>query len=144
MVLHVSAGFIGLLPEGILFAHHDFVRRNVVRLAGVLLRLALTIGLLTLEASLVTAGRGPDCLSSSSTSRSRWLLIRRRYPGVRISLADFEMAMVRRIFSFSVYVLLLTAGARLAFETDALVIGATHRRRRRSRSMWWPTVSSST
>ena len=32
--------------------------------------------------------------------------------------------MVRRIFSFSLYVLLLTAGARLSFETDALVIGA--------------------
>jgi len=53
-----------------------------------------------------------------------WLLIRRHYPGVRISLADFDMAMVRRIFSFSLYVLLLTAGARLSFETDALVIGA--------------------
>src|SRR5439155_25648784 len=33
MVLQVSAGFIGLLPEGIMFAHHDFVVRNVVRIA---------------------------------------------------------------------------------------------------------------
>ena len=32
--------------------------------------------------------------------------------------------MVRRILSFSAYVLLLSAGARLGFETDALVIGA--------------------
>ena len=31
---------------------------------------------------------------------------------------------MRRIFSFSVYVLLLSAGARLTFETDAIVIGA--------------------
>ena len=54
MVINVSAGFIGLLPEGILFAHHDFVRRNLVRMTGVLLRLGLTIGLLKLEASLVT------------------------------------------------------------------------------------------
>ena len=35
------------------------------------------------------------------------------------------MAMVRRILSFSLYVVLLTAGARLSFETAALVIGAT-------------------
>jgi O-antigen/teichoic acid export membrane protein len=53
-----------------------------------------------------------------------WLLIRRRYPTVRLRCADFDWAMVRRICSFSLYVLLLTAGARLAFETDALVIGA--------------------
>jgi len=52
------------------------------------------------------------------------LLIRRRYPGVRISLADCDFSVVRRVLSFSVYVLLLSAGARLAFETDALVIGA--------------------
>jgi O-antigen/teichoic acid export membrane protein len=32
--------------------------------------------------------------------------------------------MLRRIFSFSVYVLMLHAGARLSFETDAVVIGA--------------------
>ena len=35
MVVYVSAGFIGLLPEGILFAHLDFVGRNAVRIAGV-------------------------------------------------------------------------------------------------------------
>src|SRR6185503_18538025 len=47
-----------------------------------------------------------------------------RYPAIRISLRDFDRTMVRRILSFSLYVLLLNAGARLCFETDALVIGA--------------------
>jgi len=123
MVFHVSAGFIGLLPEGIMFAHHDFVRRNLVRIAGVLLRLVLTIGLLTLSASLVLLAAVQIAILAFDFSVS-WLLIRRRYPGVRISLADFDLGMVRRILSFSLYVLLLTAGARLSFETDALVIGA--------------------
>jgi O-antigen/teichoic acid export membrane protein len=36
---------------------------------------------------------------------------------------DFDWAAVRRIFSFSLYVLILNAGGRLAFETDSLVIG---------------------
>jgi len=53
-----------------------------------------------------------------------WLLIRRRYPDVRIRLSDFDRGTVRKILSFSVYVLLLQAGMRLTWETDALVIGA--------------------
>src|ERR1051326_1366576 len=38
MVIQVAAGFVGLLPEGIMFSHHDFVLRNLVRIGGVLLR----------------------------------------------------------------------------------------------------------
>jgi O-antigen/teichoic acid export membrane protein len=123
MVVQVSLGFIGLLPEGIMFAHHDFVVRNVVRVASVLLRLGLTIGLLALHASLIVlaAIQLATLIFDSSTTL---LLIHRRYPGVRVRLSDFEWNMVRRIFSFSMYVLLLGAGARLSFETDALVIGA--------------------
>ena len=123
MVVYVAAGFIGLLPEGIMFAHHQFVVRNLVRIAGVVLRLGLTIAALTIHASLIAlAAVQVACLAFDFGVS--WLLIRRRYPGVRISVADFDWQMMRRIFSFSFYVLLLTAGARLMFETDALVIGA--------------------
>jgi O-antigen/teichoic acid export membrane protein len=123
MVLQVSAGFIGFLPEGILFAHHDFVLRNLVRIGAVVLRLALTIGLLALDASLaVLALVQILCLGFDFTCSM--MLIRRRYPDVRLRLADFDWRTVRRIVSFSLYVLLLSAGARLSFETDALVIGA--------------------
>jgi O-antigen/teichoic acid export membrane protein len=123
MVVYVATGFIGFLPEGILFAHHDFVRRNLIRICGVLLRLGLTLWLLQLEASLVLLAviQLAGLLFDFSLS---WLLIRRRYPHLRVSLKDFDRAMLRRIFSFSVYVLLLGTGARLSFETDALVIGA--------------------
>ena len=122
MVLVVSSAFIGLLPEGIMFAHHDFVLRNVVRIGGVLLRLSLTIGLLTAHASL-TALAVVQLFCFVFDFSLSWLLIRRRYPAVRISLRDFDWRMVRQILSFSLYVLLLNAGARLCFETDALVIG---------------------
>lgn len=123
MVLQVSAGFVGLLPEGILFAHHDFVRRNAVRLAGVALRFGLTIGLLMVSRSLLLLAAVQIVCLVFDFSAS-WLLIRRRYPGIRISLGDFDRRTVRQVLSFSIYVLLLNAGARLAFETDALVIGA--------------------
>jgi len=123
MVVYVSAGFIGLLPEGILFAHHAFVRRNVVRIVGVLLRFGLTVALLMLDASIVLlAVVQLSCLAFDFWLT--WLLVLRGYPGIRISLVDYDFGTVRQVFSFSVYVMLLNAGARLSFETDALVIGA--------------------
>jgi O-antigen/teichoic acid export membrane protein len=95
----------------------------VVRVAAVALRLALTITLLTIYRSLIAlAVVQLACLVFDFTASL--LLIRHRYPEVRIRLADFDWRTVRRIFSFSIYVLLLGAGARLSFETDALVIGA--------------------
>src|SRR5712691_2966033 len=122
MVLFVSVGFIALLPNGILAAHDDFVPRNIVRLWGVLLRLGLTIGLLALRASLtVLAVVQLACMAFDFGLC--WLLVRRRYPATRFRLADFDWAATRGIFAFSVYVLILNAGARLSFETDSMVIG---------------------
>jgi len=123
MTLQVAAGFIGLLPEGILLAHHNFVLRNVVRLGALMLRLALTVGLLKLHASLVMLALVQTACLAFDFGLC-WALIRRTYPGVRLTLRYFDWGVVRRIFSFSLYVLLLTAGVRLTFETDALVIGA--------------------
>ena len=123
MVLQVSAGFIGLLPEGIMFAHHDFVVRNLIRIAGVFLRLVLTAAALTLSPSLIAlAAVQVACLAFDFGAS--WFLIKQRYPSVRVRLGDFDRGVLRRIFSFSIYVLLLSAGARLTFETSALVIGA--------------------
>jgi O-antigen/teichoic acid export membrane protein len=122
MVIYVALSFIGLLPEGIFFAHHDFVRRNLIRIVGVLLRAGLTIGLLSMRPSLLllAAIQLSGLLFDFSVS---YLLIRRRYPRLRIRLDDFNRTTLRRILSFSLYVLLLGAGTRLSFETNALVIG---------------------
>ena len=123
MVLFVAAGFVSLLPEGILAAHGDFVPRNVVRLASLVLRLGLTIGLLTLNASLTLLALvqlGCQVFDFLACL----LIIRRRYPGIRLGLAGFDWKVVRQIFAFSLFVLVLNAGARLSFETDSMVIGA--------------------
>jgi O-antigen/teichoic acid export membrane protein len=122
-ILFVSAGFAALLPEGIFAAHDDFVVRNVVRLAALGLRLALTLSWLTSNATLVTLALVQLGCMVFDVSLS-YLIIRRRYPGLRIGLTGFHWSVVQRIFSFSLYVLLLQAGLRLSFETDALVIGA--------------------
>lgn len=123
MVLFVAVGFVALLPEGILAAHGDFVPRNMVRLGSLVLRLALTIGLLSLNASLtVLALVQLGCLLFDFAVCL--LLIRRRYPAIHLGLSGFDWKVVRQIFSFSLFVLVLNAGARLSFETDSMVIGA--------------------
>ncbi|HVH09438.1 MAG TPA: oligosaccharide flippase family protein [Gemmatimonadales bacterium] len=121
-VLYVAVGFVGVLPNGVLAAHDDFLPRNMIRLAGVVLRIGLTLGLLTLKASLSVLALVQLACLAFDFSLCSWLVLR-RYPGARIRLADFDWGMVRRIFSFSLYVLILNAGARLSFETDSLVIG---------------------
>lgn len=123
MVVFVAAGFVALLPEGILAAHGDFVPRNVVRLASLVLRLGLTVGLLTLHASMTALALVQlACLAFDFTLCL--LVIRRRHPETRLGLSGFDWAVVRKIFSFSLFVLVLNAGARLSFETDSMVIGA--------------------
>jgi len=121
-VVLVSLGFVALLPNAILSAHDDFVPRNVVRLWGVLLRVALTVGLLMLHASLTMLALVQIACMVFDFGLC-WLLVRKRYPETRIRLSDFDWGLTRAIFGFSFYVLVLNAGARLAFETDSIVIG---------------------
>ena len=121
-VLYVAVGFVGMLPTGVLSAHDDFVPRNLVRLVSIVLRVGLTVGLLTLRPSLSVLALIQLACLGLEFSLGAWLILR-RYPGARIRLGDFDWGMVRRIFSFSLYVLVLNAGIRLSFETDSLVIG---------------------
>src|SRR6266581_9078649 len=122
-VLFVSLGFVALLPNGVLAAHDEFVPRNIIRLWGVLLRLVLTFGLLALHASITAMALVQlSCMVFDFVLC--WLLVRRCHPATRMRLADFNWGMTRAIFGFSLYVLVLNAGARLSFETDSIVIGA--------------------
>jgi len=121
-VLYVAVGFIGMLPNGLLQANDDFAARNAIRLAGVLLRMGLTLGLLWWWPSLTVLALVQLVCLAVDFGLCTWLILH-RYPGVRVRLADFDWSMVRKIFSFSIYVLVLNAGARLSFETDSIVIG---------------------
>jgi O-antigen/teichoic acid export membrane protein len=122
VVIYVSIGFLALLPNGVLAAHDDFVPRNMVRLWGVFLRLGLTFGLLLIQASLTMLAI-VQLVCTVFDFALCWALIKRRYPNVRLRLSDFDWKMTRSIFAFSVYVLVLNAGARLSFETDSIIIG---------------------
>jgi O-antigen/teichoic acid export membrane protein len=121
-VVFVAVGFIGMLPNGLLQAHDDFAPRNAIKFAGVVLRLLLTLALLWWWPSLTAVAVIQLACLVFDFAVCLWF-IRRRYPDVRIRLADFDWSMARKIFSFSMFVLILNAGARLSFETDSIVIG---------------------
>jgi len=123
MVIYVSLSFFSFLPEGIMFAHHDFVPRNLVRVAGVVLRFALTFGLLRMHPSLSFLA-AIQLIGLAFDFFTTLVLIRLRYTNLRIDIRLFDWATLRQVLSFSLFVLLMAAGGRLSFETDALVIGA--------------------
>lgn len=123
VIVYLAIGFVGILPEGIMMAHHDFIVRNVIVLSVLLLRLGLCLVLLSFVGSLaLLACIQVGCLIVDFWTS--WFLIKRRYGGLRLSLRDFSGAVARRILSFSVYVLILTLGVRLSFQTASIVIGA--------------------
>jgi O-antigen/teichoic acid export membrane protein len=122
-VLYVGIGFVTFLPEGIMHAHQDFVIRNVILLSILVLRLVLTLAILRLVDSLaVLAAIQVVCLLTDFTVS--YLVIKLRYRGLLFSFAKFRGAEVRRIFSFSLYVLLLYLGSRMFFYTSPIIIGA--------------------
>lgn len=123
VALQVACGFAMRLPYGILEAHGDFGLRNVVMAAEVVLRIALTVGLLSWRAELpmlalvLVASMLLEFLGAL-------LVVRWRHPGMRFSLGQFDRASVRPILSFSVFALLLNVGSLLAFRLDGAVITA--------------------
>jgi O-antigen/teichoic acid export membrane protein len=123
MVVYMSLSFVALLPEGVLFAHHDFVPRNIVRVVTLLLRFALTLWVLPLRPSLTFLAVIQLCGLVFDFTAS-WALVRLRYSYVRFDLRLFDWRLMRQILSFSLFVLLMAAGGRLSFETDAIIIGA--------------------
>jgi O-antigen/teichoic acid export membrane protein len=122
VVVSIAASFVGQLPQGILHAHHAFVARNVVALAVLIGRLGLILVFVSLRPLLSTVAwiqLAAMVLEVSCMS----LVIRHRYPHVRVRLFAFSWTIVRRIFSFSIFALILGIGSQLMFLTDSLVIG---------------------
>ena len=122
VVLTVTLGFATKLPFGIFDAHHDFIARNLIFASSLLIKLGLTLYLLSQDASLVLlAAVQITCMLIEFGVAL--VLIRRRYPNLRFGLRAFDRTVVRGILSFSVFAMLLNVGAQLAFRMDALVIG---------------------
>lgn len=121
VVIKVCLGFVAHLPGAIMEAHEDFVARNAILLGGILITNGLIFGLLSSDANLlymalaVTAGAVVELIGNS-------LFVMTRYKGVHTGIRDRDDKIVTELFHYSAWVLVLAAGSRLAFNTDAVVI----------------------
>lgn len=123
VVVQVGCGFAGQLPFGILDAHDDFIKRNGVKVAGLLVRVALIVVVLRRHPSLVVLGLVQISVMVTEFLVALWL-IRRSLFGIRFGLRGFDRGRLREIFGFSSFVMLLSVGNQLSFQTDQLVINA--------------------
>jgi len=124
VVAQIALGFAMRLPHGILDAHGDFVARNAIMAGEIAFRSVATFAVLAWSPTL-PALAGVLMVSSLVEFATAILVLKRRHPDVRFSLAAYDRTLVRRILAFSVWALLLNVGALLAFRLDALVIGAS-------------------
>ena len=123
IVAQVAVGFAMRLPYGIFDAHHDFVTRNMIMGLELLLRYALTLILLAIDASLVLLAL-VQIVCMLSEFAVALAVIRRRFPGIRFGLSAFDPGLVRGVLGFSIFAMLLNVGSMLAFRADAMVIGS--------------------
>jgi O-antigen/teichoic acid export membrane protein len=122
-VAQVSLGFAATLPFGILDAHDDFISRNGVKVAGLILRLVMIAGVLRLYPSLIllAAIQFGVMLLEFAVALA---IIRRSRPHIRFGLSGFDASRLREILGFSLFAMLLNMGSQLAFQSDQLVINA--------------------
>ncbi|MDP6954946.1 MAG: oligosaccharide flippase family protein [Planctomycetota bacterium] len=122
IVAQICCGFAFRLPYGIFDAHQDFVTKNLVIAGGLVLRLVLILWWLSVQASLVYLASAIFTVMTVEFLAALCVL-RRRHPAVRFALAGFDRKLLRPILSFSIFAMVLNVGAKLAFQSDALVIG---------------------
>jgi O-antigen/teichoic acid export membrane protein len=121
--VQVGLGFAMRLPYAVFDAHGDFVIRNLILAGELCLRCVLTVALLSWRPELpMLAIVVATCMLAEFAATL--VVIRLRYPGVRVGLAHFDRSLVRGIFGFSLFAMVLNVGALLAFRMDAIVIGA--------------------
>lgn len=123
MTLYIAAGFASQTPYGVLAAYREFEVRNYVMIASLLVRLGATLVLLEPgPVAYVRLGLVQLLCLAVEFVAATWVVKRRR-PEVRFGLRGFDRALLREVFGFGVWVLLLNLGNKLMFQTDALVIG---------------------
>ena len=122
VVSTTSISFFAQLPHGIMASYHDFVGRNMVQTGSVVARVLFTVVLLRLNPSLMVLAF-VQLIPIAVESAVMWAIVSHRYPEVKLDLRLFDWKTMRRIFSFSIFVLVLNIGIQLSFQTDSLVIG---------------------
>jgi O-antigen/teichoic acid export membrane protein len=122
VVAHVALTFACQLPYAILAGKQKFVQQNKIMIGILLFRVSLIVGVLTLGGSLVLLAV-VELITVIFEFVFPWRAVKRLNPGLRFSMADFDPDVMKSIFSFGGYMVLMHIGMKLAFQTDALVVG---------------------
>ena len=122
IVAHVAVTFVMQLPYAIMAGKHDFVRQNFIMIFILLVRVLLIVAVLTMGASLILLATIELCVVVMEFVFP-WRSVKKKYPGLRFSAGNYDPEVMKTIFSFGGYMVLMHAGMKLAFQTDALVIG---------------------
>ncbi len=120
--LQLAIGFALRLPYAVFNAHQDFVVRNLIMGAGLLLRLGLTILLLSWRTQLDTLAMVQLLVVLAEFAIAR-AVSSRRHPSMRFLPVGLTRAGVTGILSFGTFALLLQMGTILAFRLDSVIIG---------------------
>lgn len=120
--INLSAGFALRLPYAVFDAHQDFIVRNLIMAGGFVLKLGLTVALLSWRADLAVLA-AVQVLVAVLEFLFAWSLSRRRHAPVRFRPGRLDWPAAKSILSFSIFAFLLNMGALLAFRLDALVVG---------------------
>lgn len=122
VVLCVAIGFIQQLPYGVMAAYHDFGVRSALMGCALIVRLVGNLVIVSYWPNIMALAV-LNLLVTVFEASVGWIVLRRRYPQLSVRLSRSTVAMLRRVFSFSAFVVLLNVGIQLSYQTDALVIG---------------------
>ena len=119
---NVGFGFFAHLPYAIMISYQDFVRTNILSTLMILARAGLNVMFVLWYPSLVALA-AVQAMVTVAEILILWTLILTVHRDIRPRPSLFSATVVRQIVGFSVYVLLLSMGAQLSFQTDTIVIG---------------------
>ncbi len=121
-LVNVGLGFFAQLPYAIMNSYQDFVRTNLLSAIMILVRVGLNVLFVWFYPSLLVIA-AIQVLVTFLEMAILWSVIFIVHKEVRLRPSLFSGAVVRQVLGFSVYVLLLSMGTQLSFQTDAIVIG---------------------
>ncbi len=106
----------------VLEAHGSYVARNLIEMGATVIRTILTVVLVMWSPVLTVVGISAF-IAEICALVLLVVFVKRSHSAVKISMRGWDRSTVKSLFSFSTVVLLMAVGARLAYKTDALVIG---------------------
>jgi O-antigen/teichoic acid export membrane protein len=121
-LVQTAIGFVAFMPYAILSAYQEFVPKNALMAAGIVVRIVVNVVLvllypnLTMLAVVMLATTVFEMIAS-------WAYVLNKHPEIRPTWTHVSMDTLRGIMGFSAYVFLMALGSQLAFQTSALVIG---------------------